>query len=244
MKWPRAHRTIHSTSWNNSRRRGMINYATAKVLRMKMKWYFHAEALICSGSASPFFLRTHQSARFHRNWRVQPCIPFSLPTCPVCLDSLESLNASDDSVVMNSTSETQACWLRPVFWNPQRFEPTGSNRCAINGGDDVVLFGWSTGVGIGHGVRRDGYRCCNRVSGWITPGQCCGSFEHGINLGGDSHSSLGGKDAYFESTTTAQQWVDSLSVGTMADEPYPCTALKRFCCVGWDPRGCRHPCCP
>ena len=96
-----------------------------------------------------------------------------------------------------------------------------------------------------HGVRRDRYNVCNRVK-WMdsTHVGIAGSFEQDINLGGDSHSSLGGKDAYFGVyNTTAQQWVDSLSIGTTSLMNFrPLRRSQTVRVVGITQGNLSHPC--
>ena len=150
---------------------------------------------------------------------------------PFVLDSFESLNASDDSVVMSLDERNgRLAGCAQFSGTLNGLNQPGGIGAPSNGADDVVLFGWSTASGYWSTVfGGTGADVCNRVK-WIdnTHVGIAGSFEQGINLGGDSHSSVGGKDAYFGVyNTTSQQWFDSMSVGTTAlDEFFSFTPLS------------------
>ena len=140
---------------------------------------------------------------------------------PFVLDSFESLNASDDSVVMSLDERNgKLAGCAQFSGTLNGLNQPGGTGAPSNGGDDVVLFGWSTASGYWSTVfGGTGTDVCNRVK-WMDNSQVgvAGSFEHGINLGGDSHSSLGGKDAYFESTT---QPPSSGSIRCRSEQPAP-----------------------
>jgi hypothetical protein len=143
---------------------------------------------------------------------------------PFVLDSFEALNASDDSVVMSLDERNgKLAGCAQFSGTLNGLNQPGGTGATSNGGDDVVLFGWSTASGYWSTVfGGTGTDVCNRVK-WMDNSQVglAGSFEQDINLGGDSHSSSGGKDAYFGVyNTTAQQWVGSLSVGTTAPDDF------------------------